>query len=296
MKYRFIDKHRASYPIRVLCRVMEVASSGYYRWCQQPQSQREQADQQLLEKIERVHQASRQCYGSPKIEQALRQQGIRCGRNRIMRLMRLVGLSSKRQRTFKRTTQRNPQHRYAPNQLQQHFSVSAPNRVWLSDVTYIATQEGCLYLAAVLDLYSRRLVGWAMDEHCQDSLTQRALQMALRQRKPIDEQLVHHSDRGSHYTSAAYQQLLKKLHIQVSMSGTGNCFDNAPMESFFAQLKLEEVHHQHYPTRQVASNRIFAYIEGFYNLHRLHSALAYRSPIHFEADFSQPPVSFLPVH
>lgn len=235
-----------------------------------------------------VHCQSRQTYGSPKILQALRQQGIHCGRNRIMRLMRQAGLVAKRQRCFKRTTQANPQHRYAPNQLQQRFVATQPNPVWLADVTYIATQAGWLYLAAVLDLHSRRIVGWAMHEQMTDTLTQRALQMALAQRKPQVHQLLHHSDRGSQYTSTGYQRLLTQQGIQVSMSGTGNCYDNAPMESFFAQLKTELVHHERYPTRQAAQSSIFRYIEGFYNPHRLHSALGYLSPIQYEAAAKQP--------
>lgn len=270
-----------------MCRLLAVSASGYYRFRKAPQSQRAEQNQRLLRKITMLHQTSRQSYGSPKIRQALRQQGICCGRNRIMRLMRQAGLACKRRHCFKRTTKVNPHHRYAPNQLQQRFVATAPNQVWLSDMTYIATQEGWLYLAVVLDLYSRRIVGRAMDKQMTEALTLKALQMALRQRKPQPHQLLHHSDRGSQYTSADYQQLLAKHRIQVSMSGTGNCYDNAPMESFFAQLKLEEVFHHHYLTRQTATTSIFAYIEGFYNPHRLHSALGYRSPVQFDADSIQ---------
>jgi len=280
----------------VMGRLLDVSASGYYRFHKVPPSQRAEQNQTLLRKITMLHQTSRQRYGSPKIRQALRQQGIYCGRNRIMRLMRQAGLASKRHHCFKRTTKVNPQHRYAPNQLQQRFGATAANQVWLSDMTYVATAQGWLYLAAVLDLYSRRIVGWAMDEQMSDTLTTRALQMALRQRKPHAFQLLHHSDRGSQYTSTNYQQLLAKHGIQVSMSGTGNCYDNAPMESFFAQLKLEEVFHQRYLTRQAAMKSILAYIEGFYNPHRLHSALDYRSPLQFEADSIQPTFAFLPVH
>lgn len=234
-----------------------------------------------------VHRQSHQTYGSPKILQALRQQGIRCGRNRIMRLMRQAGLVAKRQRCFKRTTQADPRHRYAPNQLQQRFVATQPNQVWLADVTYIATKAGWLYLAAVLDLHSRRIVGWAMDEQITERLTQRALQMAFGQRKPQAHHLLHHSDRGSQYTSSSYQRLLAQYGIQVSMSGTGNCYDNAPMESFFAQLKTELVHHARYPTRQTAKSSIFSDIEGFYNPHRIHSAIGYLSPVQFEAASKQ---------
>ena len=296
MSYRFIQAHQREYPIRMMCRVLRVSPSGYYRWCKEPQSQRAQQDQQLLGQIQMVHEQSRHIYGSPKIQQALRQAGVRCGRNRVMRLMRQAGLTSKRPRCFTRTTQRNPQHRYAPNQLQQHFATTTPNQVWLSDITFIATAEGWLYLATVLDLYSRRIIGWAMAAHMTDALTSQALQMALRKRRPQAHTLLLHSDRGSQYTSAAFQKLLADHHITASMSGTGNCYDNAPMESFFAQLKTEWVYHCRYPTRQAAMSSIFSYIEGFYNIHRLHSALDYRSPAQFEANFFQKSFAFLPVH
>jgi putative transposase len=266
-----------------MCRLLDVSASGYYRFQKEPQSARAEQNQRLLGKITMVYQTSRQCYGSPKIMQVLRQQGIRCGRNRITRLMRQAGLASKRRRCFKRTTQADPQHRYSPNHLRQRFVAEQADQVWLSDVTFVATQQGWLYLAAVLDLYSRRIIGWAMGEQMSDSLTTKALQMALRQRKPKPHSLLHHSDRGSQYTSTNYQQLLKSYTIQVSMSSTGNCYDNAPMESFFAQLKTELVHHQRYASRQEAMTSIFAYIEGFYNPCRLHSALDYRSPVQFEA-------------
>ena len=296
MRYRFIRQEQATYPVRIMCRVLQVSPSGYYRWCKQLPSQRAVQNQQLLGHIQLVHEQRRHIYGSPKIVQALRQQGVCCGRNRVMRLMRQAGLASKRPRCFTRTTQRNPQHRYAPNQLQQHFATTAPNQVWLSDITSIATQAGWLYLATVLDLYSRRIVGWAMAAHMTDALPQQALQMALRKRRPQAHTLLLHSDRGSQFTSTAFQQLLADHHITVSMSGTGNCYDNAPMESFFAQLKTEWVYHCRYPTRQAAMTSLFAYIEGFYNTHRLHGALGYRSPAQFEAAFFQQHFAFLPVH
>ena len=179
-----------------MCRVLGVSSSGYYRWRHRRPSKRQVQNEQLLGQIQMVYQHSHQTYGSPKIQHALRQQGVHCGRHRIMRLMRQAGLVAKRQRAFKRTTNTDATHRYAPNQLQQRFVATRPNQVWLADLTYIATQEGWLYLAAVLDLYSRRIVGWAMDDRMTDSLTQRALQMALYQRKPLTAPLLHHSDRG----------------------------------------------------------------------------------------------------
>lgn len=267
MIYHFIEQQAAIHPVCVLCRVLGVSSSGYYGWRRRPLSQRAMSNQKLLSQIQMVHQQSRQTYGSPKIQQALRQQGICCGRNRIMRLMRQAGLCAKRQRCFRRTTQANARHAY---------------------LTAIATGEGWLYLAAVLDLYARHIVGWAMDRHMGDGLTQAALHMALRQRRPQCGQLLHHSDRGSQYTSGDYQRLLAQQDMQVSMSAKGNCYDNAPMESFFAQLKTELVYHARYPTRQAAMSSIFAYIEGFYNRQRLHSALGYLSPAQFEAAYTPP--------
>jgi putative transposase len=245
------------------------------------------ADAYLLRQIQSIYVQSRETYGSPKIMQALRQQGCCYGRNRIMRLMRQAGLKAKRQRSYRRTTQANPAHVPAPNQLQQQFVATRPNQVWLADLSYIATQEGWLYLATVLDLYSRRIVGWAMHARMTDELTQRALQMALRQRLPEYDTLLHHSDRGSQYTSQEYQRQLQHYGICRSMSGTGNCYDNAPMESFFALLKTELVHHVRFTSRQEARTQLFDYIECFYNRQRIHSALGFVSPEQFERQWQQ---------
>jgi putative transposase len=229
-----------------------------------------------------IHAESRGVYGSPKIHQQLRQEGWRCSRKRIIRLMRQAKLQAKRQRGWKRTTRRNPTHPAAANQLQQHFVATRPNQIWLADLTYVPSGEGWLYLATVMDLFSRRIVGWAMAAHMSDALTQQALRMALTSRTVSPQQLLHHSDRGSQYTSAAYQRLLADHQIHVSMSGVGNCYDNAPMESFFSLLKTELVYHERYPTRQAARTSLFDYIEVFYNRQRIHGALGYLTPHHFE--------------
>lgn len=287
MKYAFIQAEAEHYPIRVLCRVLAVSASGYYAWRDRQPSKRAQTNQALLMEIRTIHAESREIYGSPKIQQVLRQRGWHCGRHRIMRLMRQAGLVAKRQRCFRRTTRPDVRHAAAPNRLQQQFTAEKPNRVWLADISYIPTQEGWLYLATVLDLFSRRIVGWSMAPRMGDDLTQQALQHALRQRQPDLNALLHHSDRGSQYTSQAYQAHLAHHHITVSMSGTGNCYDNAPMESFFALLKTELVHHYRFPTRQAARTQIFEYIECFYNRQRIHSALDFLAPEQFEAQWRQ---------
>lgn len=270
-----------------MCQVLGVSSSGYYDWRERLPSQREQQDKILLRQIEKIHQAGRGTYGSPKIHKVLRQMGYCCGRNRVIRLREQAGLRAKRLRCFKRTTRRNQADAIAPNLLKQRFIATAPNQLWLADITGVPTQEGWLYLAAVLDLFSRRIVGWAMDDHMRDELTQNALQMALRQRSPRLEHLVHHSDRGSQYTSGEYQNLLADHGITVSMSGTGNCYDNAPMESFFSLLKTELVHHERYQTRQEAKSSLFDYIECFYNRRRVHSSIDFMSPERFEQRWRQ---------
>jgi transposase InsO family protein len=286
MKYQFIQEFSASYPVRIMCKVLEVSPSGYYAWRDRPCSARQRQDAQLLEQLCALHAASREVYGSPRLLQALRQTGVACSRKRVIRLMRQAGLRSKRHRCRRRrcTTRRNPAHRVAPNLLQQRFVATAPHQVWLVDMSYIPTQAGWLYLAVVLDLYTRRIVGWAMDAQMTDALSQRALRMAVRHTGHAAQ--VHHSDRGSQYTSDAYRTLLAQQGMLCSMSGTGNCYDNAPAESFFATLKTELTHHLVYPSQQAAQSSIFAYIEGFYNRQRLHSALGYCAPAQFESQWA----------
>ena len=289
MKFKFIDTHRCDYPVVCICRVLGVSSSGYYAWRHRGPSRRAKADQVLQRRIQQIHQKSRGIYGSPKIHEQLRQEGICCSRKRVIRLMRQAGISSKRRRSYKRTTRRNAAHPVAPNRLNQQFEANEPNQIWLTDITYIRTEEGWLYLAAVLDLFSRRILGWSMDARMTEALTHKALTMAIASRKEMPDNLLHHSDRGSQYTSADYQAFLDQNKMLVSMSGVGNCYDNAPMESFFSLLKTELVHHERYPSRQDAKTSIFDYIEVFYNRNRIHGAIGYMNPISFEHRWWQNP-------
>ena len=273
--------HEAEFGVKAMGRVLGVSRSGYYAWRSRLPCPRAKANEKLLVQIREEYQLSRKTYGSPRIQAALRRKGVQCSRKRIARLMRLDHMAGRRPRRWiPRTTQRDPQALPAPNLLDQDFSSPAPDRKWVSDITYIDTAEGWLYLASILDLFSRRVVGWAMDEHMETSLVQQAWNMAITQRSPATG-LLHHSDQGSQYTSQAYQQALAAAHCQVSMSRTGNCFDNAAMESFFSSLKAECANRQ-FGTRSQARTAIFEYIEGWYNRHRLHSSLGYLSPLEFE--------------
>lgn len=281
MRYEFIAIHASEHGVKRMCQVLGVTRSGYYAWRNRPASPREQANQQLVAQIKKIHQSSRQTYGSPRIHAALRRIGIVCGRHRVARLMRLHGIAaSKPRKRFPVTTQRQPGAIPAPNLLNQDFSAPAPNRKWVTDITYIDTAEGWLYLAPVLDLYSRRVVGWAMADHMETSLVQAAIEMALARRHPAAGWL-HHSDQGRQYTSSAYQQRLTASQCQISMSRVGNCYDNAVMESFLGTLKSECVTGQ-FATRAQARTTIFEYIEVWYNRQRLHSSLDYCSPVEFE--------------
>jgi transposase InsO family protein len=281
MRYEFIATHEEVYTVRRMCQALGVKRSGYYAWRARPASQREKANQELMTQIQIVHQDSRQTYGSLRIHAVLRRKGILCGKNRVARLMQAGGIAARRRyRRDPVTTQRRAGAIPAPNLLNQDFSALAPNRKWVTDITYIDTAEGWLYLASVLDLYSRMVVGWAMADHMHTSLVESALRMALLWRRP-QIGLLHHSDQGGQYTSLAYQECLSNYHCQVSMSRVGNCYDNAVMESFFATLKAECASTQ-FATRAQARIRIFEYIEAWYNRQRLHSSLDYLSPADFE--------------
>lgn len=267
-----------------MCRVLGITPSSYYQWRKRPVSARAQENEQLAVTIEQIHTDSRQLYGSRRVTAALRQQGVVCNRKRVARLMhlrQLRGCERRKRRVI--TTQSKHNHPVAANILQGDFRAPAPNRVWLGDITSIPTRQGFLYLASLEDVFSRQIVGWAMDEHMEQTLVEQALQMALSQRQPGDD-LLHHSDRGSQYTSLSYQTRLAQHHITVSMSGVGNCYDNAMKESFFATLKTECVTGL-FDTRLQARTVIFEYIEVFYNRQRLHSALGYLSPLQFEQQF-----------
>jgi transposase InsO family protein len=261
--------------------MLDVSRSGYYAWRGRPPSNREMANQELYTEIKAVYHESEGTYGSPRIYSVLEQQGVTCSENRVARLMRLRGLRAKQEKTFKTLTRRNRAHPVAPNQLKRDFEAARPNEKWLTDITYIRTEVGWLYLAVVLDMYSRRIVGWAMSGRMTSDLTISALKMAL-QHRDVQPGLIHHSDQGSQYTDGEYQQLLKDWEIQASMNGVGTWYDNAPVESFFATLKTERVHHHIYRTRDEARADIFYYIEAFYNRRRVHSSLGNISPMSYE--------------
>lgn len=287
MRYAFITEYAGEFPVRRMCKVLSVSSSGYYDWRRRPPSERQQANERLLAAIQREHEASRQTYGSPRIHAALKRQGFNAGRNRIARLMQahgIVGKAPKRKRPV--TTQKAEGALVAPNLLVQDFTARKPNQKWLADITYIDTAEGWLYLALILDLFARRIVGWAMADHMRAELVEDALLMALGRRLPAPG-LLHHSDQGGQYTSALVQSLLTANHIAVSMSHVGNCYDNAPMESFIGTLKTECATYQ-FATRAEARLAIFEYIEVWYNSHRLHSSLDYMPPAAFEDQYFYP--------
>ena len=273
--------HAREFEVKIMCHVLGVSESGYYAWRQRLPNARAEANVALLAHIRRVHQDSRQTYGSPRIRAALRAQGVTCNRKRVARLMRfdhLCGCDRRKRRPT--TTQSHHPYPVAANLLQQDFTAEAPNRKWLGDISYIDTLEGVLYLASLEDVFSRKIVGWAMAERMEGELVEGALRMALNRRQPATG-LLHHSDRGSQYASANYRALLADHDISVSMSGVGNCYDNAMKESFFATLKTECATRP-FATRTAARSAIFEYIEVFYNRQRLHSALGYRSPEQFE--------------
>jgi putative transposase len=281
MRYHFIENHREAFAVRRMCKLMAVSPSGYYAWRERPASRLKMANDRLIEKIKDIHAEFEGKYGSPRIYQELQEKNISCSENRVARLMRKNGIQAKHKRCFRVTTKANPTHPVAPNLLDRTFTAAKPNQKWTSDITYIFTKEGWLYLAVVLDLFSRRIVGWAMSMRITSNLVINALEMAVEQRKP-NAGLLHHSDRGSQYTGKPYRKLLAANKMLVSMSGKGDCWDNAPTESFFSTLKREQVHHKYYETRDSARTDIFFYIEAFYNRKRRHSTLNYLNPAAFE--------------
>jgi len=270
------------WPVYLQCKVLGVSSSGYYAWLKRPPSKRAVANQNLLNDIQRIHWNSHKRYGSPRVLAALRSEGKNIGKSRIEKLMRdndLRALSKKRVRIS--TTDSKHNLPVAPNLVDRNFSAISPNDKWLADITYIPTGEGWLFLAAILDLCSRKIVGWAMRDHMRTKLPLAALMMAIQRQRP-QPGLIHHSDRGSQYASHDYSDALAKAGMVQSMSRKGNCWDNAPMESFFHTLKTELVHHRNYATREDAKRDLFLYIEGFYNHQRIHSALGYLTPDQME--------------
>lgn len=281
MKYAAVKAWSHEFSVARLCAVLKVSESGYYAWLKRPSAPRQQATQQLQQTIRQVWQQYRGIYGAPRIHAELQARGMRVGHNRGARLMRSAGLRGKTARRRRPvTSQSDPSHAIAPNRLARQFATTRPNTVWLTDITYIETAEGYLYLAGVMDLASRQIVGLAMADHLRTELVEAALDMALVQRRP-DTGLLHHSDRGTQYTSHSYRQRLSEHHLTVSMSRVGQCLDNAPMESFWATLK-RECADVPFPTRTAARTHLFGYVMGFYNQQRRHSALGYLSPVMFE--------------
>lgn len=278
-----IAAHQGEYTVETMCRALGVAVSGYYAWRNRPVSQREQEDEVLLEEIRRVHQNSRKLYGSPRIHAVLQQKGIQVSRKRVARLMRHAGIHSERHvRRRTRTTDSDHTRPVAPNLLQRDFSAEAPNQKWLGDILGLWTDEGWLYLAALLDTFSRRIVGLSMSAFRNEALVASALHMALGLRF-VNTDLIHHTDRGSQYTAHNYLDLLTDLGVSVSMSGKADPYDNAMIESFFSTLRAECTELQSFATREAARLVVFEYVMVFYNRYRLHSALDYCSPVDFEA-------------
>jgi putative transposase len=286
MKFAFIQSDLSEYPITLCCDVLEVSVSGYHAWRKRPISQRRQRAEKLVEKIQRVHRENRGVYGSPRVCQSLKSQGETVCVNTVARVMKARKIRAKIKKKFvPRTTDSNHTQPVADNVLDRQFTAERPNQKWTTDITYVPTDQGWLYVAGVLDLCSRKIVGWAMADHMKTDLVSGALKMAVEHRRP-EKGLLHHSDRGVQYTSEDYLYLLQSHEMQVSMSGKGDCWDNAVIESFWATLKTELVNHEHYMTFAQAQQSIFEYIEVFYNRKRLHSSLGYVSPEAFEASLN----------
>jgi putative transposase len=282
-RYRFIAAEKASYPLALLCRVLGVARAGYYAWRSRGLSARAQANVALTAELVRLYAASRRTYGAPRLHADLAAAGQRVGKKRVARLLQLAGLHGvSRRRATPRTTVTDPTAAVAPNVLQRQFTAVAPNHRWVGDITYLPTAEGWLYLACLVDLYSRRVVGWALADHLRTALALEALELALGQRRPVAGELVHHTDRGCQYTAHAYRAILADHGITASMSRSGNCYDNALAESFNATIKGELVAQAHWATRQEARMAVFEWITVFYNRQRRHSSIGYRTPVEFE--------------
>ena len=280
--FELVDAEKANYPVTVLCDVLEVSRSGFYAWTTRPPSERTKSDAQLTVEIAAVHRKSHKRYGSTRVHRALRKKGVRVGKKRVARLMRDACLVGRRKRRFRRTTDSNHTNPIAPNVVARNFDPAAPNQVWVGDVTYIATGEGWSYLAVLLDLFSRRVVGWAMSANNDTALALAALERAVGSRHLLPPGLVHHTDRGSPYASDDYRAALSAHGMIASMSRKGDCWDNAVAESFFATLRAELVDDERYELCETAEASIGDYIDRFYNVERLHSHLDYVSPIEFE--------------
>jgi len=281
VKYAFIRRHEDEFSIVRMCRVMRVSRSGYYAWRERPEGDRIRKDRQLLQHIGRVHAESRQAYGAKKTWLALNESGIACGKHRVARLRKQAGIEARRKRRFRMTVENHATAPAAPNLVQRQFRVDAPDRIWVGDMTFIRTRQGWLHLAILLDLFSRRVVGWSMSERPDLALVLNALNMALEQRQP-KRGLIHHTDQGTIYAARAYRERMQEQGLMPSMSAKGNAYDNAVAESFFGNLKNELIHHSDFESRDAARAAIFDYIELFYNRSRMHQTLGYVSPVRFE--------------
>lgn len=281
MKYAFIETHRDEFPVWLLCRVIGVSKSGYFDWKKRDSSPREARQNNLVEKISQIHLGSRRTYGSPRVYLVLKGMGENCSKTTVERLMRERGIRAKMHRKFKATTDSKHRLPVAKNVVKRNFSADAPNKLWCTDITYLSTSEGWLYLAAIIDVFTRKIVGWSMRDSLAEALVLDALEMAIQRQRP-GEGLVHHSDRGSQYASYEYQNRLKHYGMVASMSRKGQCWDNALMESFFHTLKTEHVYHERFRTKDHARRSVFEWIEVFYNRQRIHSALGYVTPVCYE--------------
>jgi len=282
MRYQYIKAHKDTYSVQVMCHSLGVSRSGFYAYDRAPISRREKEDMGLLNQIIASHRQSRRTYGSPRITSDLKDQGQCVGKNRVARLMRTHGIKAKKIKKHKHTTQSNHNEILAPDLVNQQFFATEPDKIWVSDITYIRTGQGWLYLCVFMDLFSRRIVGWAMDHHMEADLVIQAFDMAFNQRQP-GKGLIIHSDRGVQYTSASFRRKLIACGARQSMGRKGSCYDNACCESFFHTLKTEEVYFNRYCTRAEARLSIFEYIEGWYNIKRRHSTLGYKAPSEYES-------------
>ncbi len=284
MKYAMMEQLRADYPVPLMCRIYDVSPSGYYAWQSRPPSKRAQEDARLEVEIKAAHQRTRQTYGAERLQEDLADNGVSTTVHRVKRLRKKLGIRCKQKRKFRVTTDSNHNMPVAPNLLDQKFTASAPNQIWVSDITYIPTDEGWLYLAGHKDLFSGDLVGYAMSERMTKSLITQSLFRGVAERRP-PKGLIHHSDRGSQYCAYEYRKILDQFGMVTSMSRRGNCYDNAPMESFWGLLKNELVHHRRFKTRAEAIQSITEYIEIFYKRQRKQARLGYLSPVAFERQF-----------
>jgi transposase InsO family protein len=277
-----MKEHVKMYPVKAMCRALEVSRSGFYKWLRKSKelSEKQREDAVLKAEIKQIHEESKKTYGRPRLELALHAKGRQCGKHRLVRLMKEEGIAGLQKRRFRvKTTDSNHAYAIAPNLLENHLGPSRPDEIWVTDITYVRTEEGWSYLAAVLDMFSRKIVGWSMSERIDHDLTMTALKRALYNRRAPD---IHHSDRGSQYACHEYRDLLRDYGIKASMSRKGNPYDNAMMESFFGTIKSEEIRGRIYPSREAARADLFAYIEAWYNTRRIHTSLAGFSPCQFE--------------